>query len=194
MLANKWRRSNGARLFPQMSRLPLPPRRLILKVLGERLRRLRLDRQLSQTRLAQLSGLHYQFFGRIELGHAEPAAITLLHLAHALDVPIAELFGEALLGTSNSAASTMAPKSIAPARAAVDDALRTDDRESQPQRTRAPRSRPRRRVRRACHVTGIADALPIPVVQHTATRRAARNAFRIYASGRHPSTGSCRRS
>lgn len=64
----------------------------ILKPLGAQLRRLRLERQLSQERLAELAGLHYKYIGRIELAKADAGADVLVRLARALAVPVGELF------------------------------------------------------------------------------------------------------
>jgi transcriptional regulator with XRE-family HTH domain len=60
--------------------------------LGAQLRKLRLERDLSQERLAELSGLHYKYIGRVELAKSEPGADVLVRLARALRVPVGELF------------------------------------------------------------------------------------------------------
>jgi transcriptional regulator with XRE-family HTH domain len=72
-------------------RKPLP-RPAVLKPLGAQLRRLRLERKLSQERLAELAGLHYKYIGRVELAKADPGADVLVRLARALGVPVGELF------------------------------------------------------------------------------------------------------
>jgi len=64
----------------------------VLRPLGAQLRRLRLERQLSQERLAELAGLHYKYIGRVELAKADPGADVLVRLARALAVPVGELF------------------------------------------------------------------------------------------------------
>ena len=68
------------------------PRPAILRPLGEQLRRLRLERKLSQERLAELAGLNYKYIGRIELAKAEPGADVLVRLARALVIPVGEIF------------------------------------------------------------------------------------------------------
>jgi transcriptional regulator with XRE-family HTH domain len=52
----------------------------------ERLRTLRKQRNLSQTELAKLVGIHYNHVGRYERGESRPSADTLKRLADALDV------------------------------------------------------------------------------------------------------------
>ena len=69
-----------------------PPRPAILRPLGAQLRRLRLERRLSQERLAELAGLNYKYIGRIELAKADPGADVLVRLARALAVPVGQLF------------------------------------------------------------------------------------------------------
>jgi transcriptional regulator with XRE-family HTH domain len=70
---------------------PHPPP-AVLRPLGAQLRRLRLERELSQERLAELAGLHYKYIGRVELAKADPGAAVLVRLARALAVPVGELF------------------------------------------------------------------------------------------------------
>jgi transcriptional regulator with XRE-family HTH domain len=74
----------------------------VLRLLGAQLRRLRLERELSQERLAELAGLNYKYLGRIELAKADPGADVLVRLARALRVPVGELF-ETITPTDASA-------------------------------------------------------------------------------------------
>ena len=69
-----------------------PPRPTALRPLGAQLRRLRLDRRLTQETLAELASLNYKYIGRIELGKADPGADVLVRLARALGVPVGDLF------------------------------------------------------------------------------------------------------
>jgi transcriptional regulator with XRE-family HTH domain len=64
----------------------------VLRPLGAQLRRLRLDRQMTQENLAELASLNYKYIGRIELGKADPGAEVLVRLARALAVSVGELF------------------------------------------------------------------------------------------------------
>jgi transcriptional regulator with XRE-family HTH domain len=63
-----------------------------LRPLGAQLKRLRLERRLSQERLAELANLNYKYIGRIELSKANPGADVLVRLARALSVPVGALF------------------------------------------------------------------------------------------------------
>lgn len=72
----------------------------ILRPLGAQLRRLRLERQLSQEELAERAELNYKYIGRIELAKAEPGADVLVRLARALDIPIGEIFAKIMPASS----------------------------------------------------------------------------------------------
>jgi transcriptional regulator with XRE-family HTH domain len=121
------------------------PRPAILKPLGAQLRRLRLERKLSQERLAELSGLNYKYIGRIELGKASPGADVLVRLARALAVPIGHLF-ETIV-PREAVASRLSPadiEAISAALTAVSDIVaRVRARQPRPIPARAPRQRRR---------------------------------------------------
>jgi len=53
---------------------------------AERLKALRKQKNLSQTELRQLAGLHYTHIGRFERGASQPSGDTLKRLADALGV------------------------------------------------------------------------------------------------------------
>ena len=99
----------------------------ILRPLGGHLRRLRLERKLSQERLAELSGLSYKYIGRVELAQAEPGADVLVRLARALVVPVGEIFATITPGESGlyrlSPADVDALSSAATALTAVVDRI-----------------------------------------------------------------------
>jgi transcriptional regulator with XRE-family HTH domain len=80
-----------SRRKPSAVRKPRP-RPAVLRPLGAQLRRLRLERDLSQEALAELAGLSYKYLGRIELAKADPGADVLVRLARALSVSVGELF------------------------------------------------------------------------------------------------------
>ena len=86
-----------------------PPRPAILRPLGNQLRQLRLERKLSQERLAELAGLNYKYIGRIELAKADPGADVLVRLARALMIPVGELFATI---TPGDAGHRLAPSDL----------------------------------------------------------------------------------
>ncbi|MEU1372966.1 helix-turn-helix transcriptional regulator [Streptomyces triculaminicus] len=73
---------------------PTPPPDWVLtrrRAVGNRIRAVRLHRNLSQERLAELAGLDRQAVNRIEGGVSSPRLDSLLRIADALDVPLATL-------------------------------------------------------------------------------------------------------
>jgi transcriptional regulator with XRE-family HTH domain len=121
------------------------PRPAILRPLGAQLRRLRLERKLSQERLAELSGLNYKYIGRIELAKAEPGADVLVRLARALVIPIGEIF--ATIMPDRNGPPHVSPSELDALRSAAASLTviveRLVERQPSPLPSRAPR-RPRR--------------------------------------------------
>ena len=66
-----------------------------LEGFAQRLRELRKNKNLSQTELGQLAGLHYTHIGRFERGTSRPSGNTLKRLADALGVTSDYLLGGA---------------------------------------------------------------------------------------------------
>ena len=66
---------------------PLDPRRAF----GNRVRQLRLRRQLSQEKLAELADLHRNYVGGIERGERNVGLLNIVKLARALAVRPASL-------------------------------------------------------------------------------------------------------
>lgn len=62
-----------------------------LVAFGSRVRQLRVERALSQERLAELAGLHRTYVGSLERGERNVALLNLVRLASALRVEPSEL-------------------------------------------------------------------------------------------------------
>ena len=60
-------------------------------VLAERLGELRVERDLSQAKLAEFAGVDRKTINRIENGHFSPALDTIVRLSVALDISPSEL-------------------------------------------------------------------------------------------------------
>lgn len=73
-------------------RHPLPAPELL--ALGRRLRQIRRSRELSQEALAAIADIHPKHLSEIERANKDPRATTVIRLADALGVPVAELYEE----------------------------------------------------------------------------------------------------
>jgi transcriptional regulator with XRE-family HTH domain len=63
-------------------------------IIGERLRALREEKTFSQGEVEKRTGLLRCYISRVENGHTVPAVETLEKFAHALEVPMYQLFCE----------------------------------------------------------------------------------------------------
>jgi transcriptional regulator with XRE-family HTH domain len=63
----------------------------LLAVLGEKIRRVRKGKKLSQERLAELSNLHPTYISDIENGKVNASLYSYYQIAHALSIPLSEL-------------------------------------------------------------------------------------------------------
>lgn len=64
----------------------------IRKDFGDRLRRIRNSKKLTQEELADRAGMHFTYIGQIERGLRNPSLINLHKLAKALHITAGELF------------------------------------------------------------------------------------------------------
>ena len=69
-------------------------------VIGDRLRELREEKELSQGDIEKRSGLLRCYISRVENGHTVPAVETLEKLARALEVPMYQLFHDGEVSAS----------------------------------------------------------------------------------------------
>ena len=71
-------------------------------VMGERIRRLRRAKQLTQDQLAEAAEISVSFMGHIERGTRKPSIRTIVLIADALNCSVDELLGRWADGTENS--------------------------------------------------------------------------------------------
>ena len=62
-----------------------------LRQIGDRIRDLRTDRNLTQAQLGEACGLHRTFIGSVERGERNVAILSLRRIAKPLRVPVAKL-------------------------------------------------------------------------------------------------------
>ena len=60
-------------------------------IFGKRVRALRLERRLSQEKLAELADLHRNYVGGVERGERNVSLINIVKLAHGLNVKLTKL-------------------------------------------------------------------------------------------------------
>lgn len=83
------------------------------RLVGRNVRRVRLEKGLSQERFAELSGFTQQYLSGLETGRRNPTIVTLYELARALDVEHV-----ALVAPDDEAAAETQARSKAPRRKA----------------------------------------------------------------------------
>ena len=90
---------NASQMLPigrgAQTRVPIscgPVKNRKLALLGQQIRRLREAKELSQEEFAGLAGVDRAYFGGIERGERNVAAINIMKIADALGVEVGELF------------------------------------------------------------------------------------------------------
>ena len=77
----------------------------LVKIIGQRIRNRRTEQNLSQEKLAELSGCHPTYIGQIERGEKNATVESIEKIAAALKLPLSKLFenlGEPYSDTRNS--------------------------------------------------------------------------------------------
>src|SRR5262245_29520808 len=120
-------------------------RTAVLRQLGAQVKRLRLDRRLSQQALADRAQINYKHLGRIERAQAEAGAEMLVLIARALNVPVGELFER--ITPSDSVPYKLSPVDLEEAATALTTLTTIVERVG----TRTPRQLPSRAPRRKRH-------------------------------------------
>ena len=75
----------------------------IAKIIGQRIRNNRINRGLTQEKLAELSGCHPTYIGQVERGEKNLTIESLAKISSALDISMAQLFEK--LGPENHSQS-----------------------------------------------------------------------------------------
>ncbi len=66
----------------------------ILIKFGQRVRELRIERNLTQQQLADISGLHKNYIGMVERGERNPSLLNIEVLAKSFGTTISKLFSQ----------------------------------------------------------------------------------------------------
>lgn len=77
----------------------------IIKLLGQRIRNYRIEKGLSQEKLAELSGCHPTYIGQIERGEKNATVESVGKIASALGVSLSRLFEKLECATESEGAS-----------------------------------------------------------------------------------------
>lgn len=75
-----------------------------ITILGNNIRQIRREKDLSQEALAEFADINVTFLGKIERGQANPTIETLMKISRAFDLPVTKLFEypQSIYDTSNN--------------------------------------------------------------------------------------------
>ena len=66
----------------------------IARLFGQRLRNYRIEKNLSQEKLAELSGCHSSYIGQLERGQKNPTIESVFKVVSALDLTLSDFFSD----------------------------------------------------------------------------------------------------
>ena len=69
---------------------------------GDRLKKIRKDRKITQAELSRLSGLSQSAISALEKGVNEPSGVSIQQLSRALNIPPGDLLGEGQIDTAHT--------------------------------------------------------------------------------------------
>ena len=74
-----------------------------ITILGNNIRQIRREKDLSQEALAEFADINVTFLGKIERGQANPTIETLLKISRAFEMPVTKLFEypQSIYGNTN---------------------------------------------------------------------------------------------
>ena len=73
----------------------------LIKIIGQRIRNYRIKQNLSQEKLAEMSGFHPTYIGQVERGEKNATIESIAKIASALGVSLSSLFEKLDSGTSS---------------------------------------------------------------------------------------------
>jgi len=69
-------------------------RKVLMNILGKKIKRMRLEKHLTQEWVAEKAGCNPKYLGEIEAGKKTPGSLLLNQIAQALDVSVCSLLSE----------------------------------------------------------------------------------------------------
>jgi len=66
----------------------------LINEIGNRIRTIRIMKELSQEKTAELADIHHSYLARIEKGDSNPSLKIIIRIANALDVMLIDIFAD----------------------------------------------------------------------------------------------------